>query len=156
VHGSGTSAYPACRTSQLEVWRGAPGSGVAGGVYYDLQFSNVSGTTCSLFGFPGVSAVTSSRHQLGSPASWDHSYAPTTVVVSPGTTAHAVLRVTDVGVFSPSACQPTTAAGLRIYPPNQTTPTFLPFQFRACAKAGPVYLSVRTIRPRAGIPGFSQ
>ena len=36
---SSVSSYPNCLTSQLEIWWGMPGEGVAGGVYYDLQFS---------------------------------------------------------------------------------------------------------------------
>lgn len=153
---SSTTGAPACQTSQLRVWRGLPGSGTAGGVYYDLQFSNISSSSCSLFGYPGVSAVNSSGQQLGSAAGRDPFFSPTTVTMAPGTTTHAVLKVTDVSVFPPTTCVPTTAYGLRIYPPNTFTSVILPFPIRACAKAGPVYLSVRTVRPWAGIPGYSQ
>lgn len=151
-----TAGPPGCRTSQLTVWRGDPGNGAAGSIYYELQFSNISTRSCSLFGFPGVSAVTAAGYRLGTPAVRDHAFSPTTVVLAPGTTAHAVLRVVNALNFPSTTCQPTTAAALKIYPPNQTAATVLAFRFPACAKAGPVYMYVRTVRPRAGIPGYSQ
>jgi hypothetical protein len=147
---------PGCHTAQLAVWRAAPASGVAGGWYYDLQFSNISSKTCGLYGFPGVSAVAANGHQLGSAASRDHRFAKSLVVLRPGSTAHAVLRLTDVSVYPPSTCKPTTAVGLRVYPPNTYTSVVVPLRFRACAEAGPTFLSVRTVRPGAGIPGYSQ
>lgn len=150
------SSYPACRTSQLTIWRGEPGDGAAGSFYYELQFSNTSKTTCSLYGFPGVAAVNSHGAQLGSPARRDHRFAPTKVMLAPGVTTHAVLRIADVSNYPPTTCQPTTAAALRIIPPNRSAASILSFRFRVCAKTGTVYLYVRTIRPRAGIPGYSQ
>jgi hypothetical protein len=147
---------PRCHTTQLTVWRGAPPSGVAGGWYFDLQFSNTSRTTCALYGYPGLSAVAADGHQLGSAAGRDPRFAPSLVVLHPGGTAHAVFRLADVTVYPPSTCQPTTATGLRVYPPNATRSVVLPMRFRACAKAGPTFLSVRTVRPGVGIPGYSQ
>lgn len=153
---SAATTYAPCPSSDLTVWRGAPGDGTTGAVYYELQFSNTSSTTCTLRGFPGVSAVDRAGHQLGSSASWDHRFAPTTITVRPGTTAHALLRITDVSNYPPSSCMPVRAVGLRIYPPDTTRSHFVPLGFEACSRKGPIYLSVRTIRPRAGIPGYSQ
>jgi Protein of unknown function (DUF4232) len=155
---TGTAAvtYPSCPTSHLRVWRSAPGDGAAGSFYYELQFSNVSAKPCTLRGYPGVSAVDSSGHQLGSAASHDPMFAPTTIVVRPGRTAHAVLRITDVNVFPPATCKPVRAAGLRVFPPNTSRSAFVPLAFHACSQKGTGYLSVRTVRPRAGIPGYSQ
>jgi Protein of unknown function (DUF4232) len=150
------TTYPSCHTAQLRVWRSATGDGVAGGRYWQLELSNVSSTTCALTGYPRVAGVDGSGHQLGSAASHDQRFAPSTVVLRPGTTAHAVLRITDVDVFSAATCQPASAAGLRVYPPGTTRAAFVPLRFKACSAAGPVYLSVRTVRPRAGIPGYSQ
>jgi len=122
------------------------GSGVAGGVYYHLEFTNLSGHSCSLRGYPGVSAVNLAGHQQGSAASRNSVYPPTTVTLANDHSASAVLKITDVGVFSRSACDPTTAAGLRVYPPNRTAAKLVPFPFDACAHAGPVYLSVEVVR----------
>jgi hypothetical protein len=67
-----------------------------------------------------------------------------------GATATAVLGITDVGAFSPRQCGPVTAAGLRVYPPNQTVSSVVPFPFRGCSRRGPVYLHVESVQK--GIP----
>jgi Domain of unknown function (DUF4232) len=156
AHTGSASAVPACSASQLRVWIGLPGDGAAGSVAYQLQISNVSKSRCSLFGFPGVSALNSKGKQLGSAAVRDHSIAASTVTLSRGVTAHFFLRITDVLALQPSTCKPVNAAGLRVFPPNTTKSSFVRLAFKACSKKGPRYLSTRVVRPRAGIPGFSQ
>src|SRR6059058_4649285 len=59
---------PACRATQLTVWQAIPADGAAGSFYYQLEFSNVSRTPCTLFGFPGVAAIDSQNRILGRPA----------------------------------------------------------------------------------------
>jgi hypothetical protein len=147
--------YPACLTSHLRVWMGIPGEGSAGHVTYQLELSNISATTCSLHGYPGVSGITASGAQLGSPALWVPPPG-STVILTPGATAHVVLQIADVGAYSPSACKQTRAAGLRVYPPNQRTAAIMPFSFEACAKAGPRYLAVTPVKAGAGIPFYSR
>ena len=157
VGGARANAVPApCRTSQLMVWRAVPGSGAAGSVYHQLELSNVSRRSCSLSGFPGVAAVTGTGSVLGLPATRDRAVAPRRVPLAPGATAHVVLRVTDVGVYSGSACRPERAAGLAVRPPGRSRAAFVPFRLRVCARKGPHYLSVRAVQPGAGIPGYSQ
>jgi hypothetical protein len=65
--------------------------------------------------------------------------------LAPGSTVVAVLRITDVGSFPPATCGRTTAAGLRVYPPNETVSKVVPFPFGACARRGPRYLSVESV-----------
>jgi Protein of unknown function (DUF4232) len=142
----------ACSTSGLEVWLGlGEGGAAAGSMYYPLELTNVSGNSCHLFGFPGVSAVRS--RQLGSPAERDRSHAPRRVVLAPGETAHTVLRIVDVANYPAGRCRPANALGLRVYPPDQRAPAEVPFAFRACSRAGPVFLSVAAVEPGVGIPG---
>ncbi len=150
------AASPPCRTSQLTLWIGLPGSGAAGSTYYELEFSNTSPTTCTLFGYPGVSAVGVNGRQLGSAAARDRAYSPTTVTLAPGVTAHAVLRVTNADIFAPAVCRPTTATGLMVYPPNQRSAVTVAFPLRACTTTGPTFLTTRVVRPGTGIPGYSQ
>jgi Protein of unknown function (DUF4232) len=153
-----STAVPKCATSALAAWMPAgPGSGYAGGAVYELEISNTSARACTLYGFPGVSALGSNGHQLGSPASWDHAHPSRMATLSPGATAHAVLRIVDVSVFGnpKQPCNPTKAAALRIIPPNDRTSIEIPFSFNACATPGPIYLSVRTTQSGAGIPNFS-
>lgn len=153
---AGTAA-PKCATAALTAWMPAAGSGYAGGAVYELEISNISARACTLYGFPGVSALGSNGHQLGSPASWDHAHPSRLLTLSPGATAHAVLRIVDVSVFGnpQQPCHPTKAAALRIIPPNDRTSIKIPFSFNACATPGPIYLSVRTTQSGAGIPNFS-
>src|ERR1700761_2732288 len=67
------AAAAKCAASDLTAWLGVPGDAGAGHVNYQLEISNVSHHTCSLVGFPGVSAV--GRHgQLGSAAQRDRSH----------------------------------------------------------------------------------
>jgi hypothetical protein len=153
---SASPDVPACATSQLTVWWGEPAGVAAGSGYVPLRFSNTGTTTCALYGFPGVSGVGSNGARPGSSAGWDHSFTPTTVVLAPGATSHAVLRIADVYNYPTSVRGPVAAYGLRIHPPNQTASVVLPFSFDACSKTGPIYLNTRPITSGTGIPGYSQ
>jgi hypothetical protein len=150
-----TSA-PACRTTNLVIWRGAPGDGVTGGTYHELEFTNVGSAACTLDGYPRVIGVDRGGAQLGRAAGHDAYAAPSAVVLRPGTTAHAVLRISDVGDFSPASCHPTRAVGVKVFPPGRPRGTVVPLRFEACSASGPTYLTVRVVRPRVGVPGVSQ
>jgi len=141
-----SAGTPICATSGLVVWLDTQGDGAAGSTYFNLEFANLSGHACTLLGYPGVSAVNLVGKQLGSAASRDKSGKPATVKLAAGGSATVVLRITDVGVFSSSACHQTTAAGLRVYPPNQTVSRVVPFPFAACTHTGTVYLSVEAVK----------
>ena len=39
-----------------------------------------------------------------------------------------------------------TAAGLRVFPPNQTQSKRVPFPFTACSKTGPLYLKIMPVQ----------
>ena len=132
-----------CATSGLVIWLNTRASGTAGSLYYTLEFTNLSGHACTLLGYPGVSAVDLDRHQLGSAASQNNHLTPHLVSLASGATATAVLRIGDVGHFP--TCGRVTAAGLRVYPPNQTAAEVVPFPFGACSRTGPVYLSVEVV-----------
>ena len=84
----------------MEVWTALPGDGYAGGVFYDLEFSNVGRHTCTLRGYPRVVAV-SGGHQVGRGASHG-SQKPLMVTLRPGATAHALLQVAIPGWRRPS------------------------------------------------------
>src|SRR5215470_5469043 len=84
---------PACTSGNTRAWIGLPGDGTAGTTFYQLEFSNIGRAACTLFGFPGVSAIRASGHQAGPGAS--RTGTPRLVLLRPGATAHAVLGVTD-------------------------------------------------------------
>ncbi len=153
---AGAAASHRCSAGDLAVWLGTPGNGAAGSTYYDLEFSNTSGATCTLYGYPGVSA-TKGGTQQGNAANRDHSRPSKLVTLPPGGTGNVILQITDVGVYSPGACKPVTADSLRVYAPGAYSSHSMPFQgsFRACSRSGPVYLHVTAISAGAGIPGYT-
>jgi hypothetical protein len=131
-----SAGTPGCATSGLVVWANANyGGGYAGGYRYTVSFTNLSGHTCTLRGYPGVSAVSLTGQQLGSPAGWS-SAKPSTVTLANGATATAQLDIGDAGAY----CRPVTAAGLRVYPPAQRVSKVVPVPFGACPHTGPVWM----------------
>ena len=174
-----------CPTSGLEAWLGlgsASAAGAAGGAngangaspgnagppgaypghetYYTLEFTNVSNRTCSLFGYPEVSAYRDSPAAgrpiggpIGGTAIRDTSVRPKPVMLEPGATAHAVLRV--AGDTEPAGCAEVTAEELRITLPRQARPSLVPAHIPVCSQRGHASLSVQAIQARPGIPGHS-
>ena len=146
------AAVRACTASDLGAWVAVTqGNGAAGSIFYPLQFTNLSRRACAMRGFPGVSAINRSGHQLGRPASWDHVIPVRTVVLAPGATAHAILRWSDATIATAPGCHPTVSTfELRIYPPGQYRATYAAFGLEACSHAGPVYLGVEAVQPGVG------
>ncbi len=146
-----------CTTSDLVVWLNTTGNGAAGSSYYDLNLTNLSARTCTLAGYPGVSAITQAGIQLGSSAGRDAAHAATTITLSSARTAQGfertsrntatvILQITVAENFPTAQCSPITAAGLRVYPPGQKDSTVVPFPFIACAKSGPQFLHVESVQ----------
>jgi len=138
------AGIPKCAASDLGVWIAvSQGNGAAGTIYYPLEFTNLGRHTCSLFGYPGVSALDGHGRQLGSPAGWASLAGAHTVNLAPGATAHTMLAYHDAAVTTEPGCYPVyTAELLRVYPPDQYNATYAAFSFEACSHAGPVYLSI--------------
>jgi hypothetical protein len=146
--GGPVQAALACTPEHTRVWLGLPGDGTAGSSFYQLEFSNVGLATCTLFGFPGVSAVRANGHRAGRPAS--RVGGRTLVTLPPGATGHAVLRVTDAGAV---CAHPVRAAELVIFPPGQSQSQPVPLPIEACPGRGT--LEVRAVHDGTGIPGFT-
>jgi Protein of unknown function (DUF4232) len=125
---------PPCPTSGLNVTLGAS-SGYAGGVYETIVFTNTSGATCTLYGYPGVSLVSAPPHiQIGLAAQRSSTTPVKLITLTSGATASAVLQVVDALNFGASSCAPTKAAFLRVYPPNQTASVYLADAAEVCAQ----------------------
>ena len=137
------STTSACATSALKVSLG-PANGAAGTVFYPLNFANTSKLACTLRGYPGVSAVTSSGKQIGSPAS-QISTSYKTVTVLPGKTQSAPVGIVETGNFDPSQCAPVTAAGLKVFPPGQSKAVTIKKSFSTCSSTGVISLTVRPV-----------
>jgi Protein of unknown function (DUF4232) len=122
------TASDGCLTSGLSLHLGA-GQGTAGSIYEPIVFTNTSGRSCTLYGYPGVSFVApGTGHQVGAAASRNPEHAPATVTLAPGASASALLQVVDDRNFPPSSCHLVAVSGLRVYPPGNTAAAYLPFK----------------------------
>lgn len=125
---------PGCATSSLQLKQG-PAEGYAGGTDEEIEFTNTSGAACTLYGFPGVSLVSAPPYtQIGLAAKRGTSSPVRLVTLGPGATASATLQIVDAMNYPPATCSPVKAAYLRVYPPNQTVPAYLPNTSYACAE----------------------
>jgi len=146
---TGGSAPAACPTRSLAVKLGLS-QGAAGSIYQVIDFSNISDSTCTLYGFPGVSLAGGSPvKQIGLSAAEDHSSARVLITLAPGAVANALLRVVQAANFPPSRCDLKNATFLQIYPPNQTTPVYLKYKAQACAKSVQI-LTVSVVKAGSG------
>lgn len=134
-----TAGTAACSTSDLTVTADtslASGSqalfGTIGGTYVPIDFINDFSTApCTLYGYPGVSYVTSpTGTQIGPAAGRASLPAPVTVTLAPGGAAHAFLLVSNA---TPAGCRVVTAHSLRIYPPGRRTAAYASFSARVCS-----------------------
>jgi len=146
---SAPAGPPACPTSSLQVKLGV-GQGYAGGVYVVIDFTNTGASTCSLFGYPGVSLVKGPPYtQIGLAAKRSTTTPKKLVTLAPGATANALLQIVDALNYPSASCGPTKATALKIYPPNQTEPVYLPNTSSGCTK--PVQIMyIGAVRPGSG------
>lgn len=134
---------------KLSLGRGDAGAGTR---WRPLRFTNVSGSSCVIQGFPGVSYVAGDDgHQVGTAAYRDGSKgAP--ITLQNGSTAYAAVGFTNVQNYDPADCKPTAVRGLRVYPPQETHSMFVPAEGTGCANENlaSYHLKVQTIRPGSG------
>jgi hypothetical protein len=122
---------------------GSQRSGTADITDYTLDFTNTSGSTCSLSGYPAVSLVSRAGRQLGSPAGRGLMTVAPLVTLAPGATAHTTLAYYGGKVTAGHSCGPVaTAYELRVYVAGQRRALYAGIGVRACSQAGQVYLTV--------------
>ncbi|UQX89096.1 DUF4232 domain-containing protein [Jatrophihabitans telluris] len=121
-----TSSAPvgpaACTTSQLKL-AVLRGSGAAGHQFAYLDFTNVSATTCSLTGYPGVELLKGGA-PLAKPAA--RSGKPINRVDLPANAVASALLTNN------STCNADNSDSVQVIVPNQTGKTVLPLRFRGC------------------------
>jgi hypothetical protein len=150
---SGPASSPAglqpCPTSALRVRIGS-GDAAAGSSYYPIQLTNTSGTSCTLFGYPGVSFVSAAGgSQVGAPAARNPG-SPALVTLAAGATAHATLQVVDALNYPASRCTLTRVHWLKIFPPGQFTALYTSFSAQTCAAPHAArILSIQPVTPGA-------
>jgi len=143
---------PACTGTTIGAWIAvSEGSEPSGTTYYPLEFTNTGGYTCSLSGYPVVSAISRAGVRLGSPAGRGLLTVAPRVVLAPGATAHTTLAYHGRLVSTGGGCGPVEGAfELRVYLAGQKRAAYAAFGFQACSHAGPVYLTI-TEPIRAGV-----
>jgi hypothetical protein len=113
-----------CTGGQLHVSVVASGDDAAGHIGLLVVFTNTSTRTCTIYGYPGVSFVTVRGDQVNDPAQ-RVPRTPSLVTVAPNGKAHASLLLVNVDNYAGSpSCQATLTAGVRVYPPDDTTALF--------------------------------
>jgi hypothetical protein len=140
AHGSPSGhALSACAPSELKVTLDTQAAGVAAGSsYVPLEFTNASGSDCTLSGYPAVTFASGSGGvRLGTAAAAEVKTSPSTFTLAPGGTAHAWLQIADVASYPASQCRPVQASGLRVGFAGTQSAAFLPHSFRACARVMP-------------------
>lgn len=125
-----------CVVSELRLTLGQ-GQGAAGSTELPLVFTNVSGRTCVLDGFPGVSYVQGGADgaQVGAAATRSGE-STGAVTLAPNAAATAMVRAVEVRNYPEDTCAPTPVAGLRVYPPNDTGSIFVPYATTGCSETG--------------------
>ncbi len=146
---SSAAAAASCATSSLSVKPGLA-QGYAGGVYQVIDFTNTSSVPCTLLGYPGVSLVSGPPYaQIGLAAKRTAGTAKL-ITLAPGATANALLQIVDALNYPSASCGPAQATALKVYPPNQTAPIYVPSKSTACSKS----ISIMNIGPvQAGSGG---
>jgi Protein of unknown function (DUF4232) len=130
---SAAGAKP-CSSSGLVIWAGPEeGGGTAGGFTYQVEFTNLSGASCTLAGYPAVSAVNLRGKRVGGSAGQGPATKLGPITLVDGETAVASLQIADALNFPKGKCKPTTAAGLRITVPGGSGAKIAPLAFETCA-----------------------
>ena len=131
---NGPGSAPACTTAQLTLRIG--GGLVSGGTdTYFIYFTNASGKTCALRGYPVVTAVTGpdkTAQQVGDGAQPVAAPPATIQVLRPGAKAQATLRFAHTGNFTAPQCHHVSALYLSIFPPGQDTAAYAGIDEQIC------------------------
>lgn len=118
---SGSSGPERCHTSMLaaSLAQGHPGAGQR---YAELTLRNTSGTTCTVYGYPGLEFAGDGGSALPTDVQWTAAPGPSTVRLAPDesttTTLHWGVVSTGTGPAG-GDCEPTPSA-LRVTPPDET------------------------------------
>ena len=126
-----TAGGTRCGTGALSVTLSDLGA-AAGTAYRELTFKNTSSRSCTMQGYPGVSFVDAQGKQIGAPV--PRMTGPDgPLTLAPGGSAAALFAYHDVYVATVASCQPTTAVGVRVYPPDETASVVVATKTLVCA-----------------------
>jgi len=127
-HSELAAVIPRCLTFQLHAFIAGQNAG-AGNIFTTVALRNSSGAACSITGYPGISLIDSRYRQIGRAARWDPRPVRR-VLLLPGGAASTMIRSLNPGVGT-TDCLPPSAA-LRIFPPDERVPLFVPARLSEC------------------------
>jgi hypothetical protein len=139
------AATKVCPTPDLVAVAHVPGNGAAGSVSYEVELTNLSGSTCSVSGYPRVSAVDLKGKPIGAAATKTPGKKMAAVTLKQGQSAAVTVQIVEALNYPPAKCKATWAAGLRIALPGASGSTIARLPFEACALTGSQILSVGPI-----------
>ncbi|HZE16520.1 MAG TPA: DUF4232 domain-containing protein, partial [Mycobacterium sp.] len=122
---SPAATTPYCTAKDLGI-HSEKQTGAAGSEYRDFGFVNVTSHACRLYGYPGVSAVTSAGAVLNFQVAHRTSQPERTVILAPGAKASFSLAIRQVT----SPCR--TIIALRFIPPGDRHYEQIAVRLRAC------------------------
>jgi hypothetical protein len=130
-----------------------PGSG-SGMSHQELSIilTNTGTAACTVQGWPGVSFVGNGNGtQIGAAAKLNRDVPHPTVTLRQGASAQAYVYIEVAEAMDTSACHPTPADGLRVYPPGNRQSLFIKglgaSNGHACASSSVDLLSVNAFIP---------
>jgi hypothetical protein len=144
---SAASGPALCKAANLAAATDSTGGGAAGSVYMQLILTNSGTEPCLLKGFAGVSLTAGAEGEpIGEPAVRGESTPVTDVLLAPGQAGTATLRYSQAR--NHTDCSRTQAAGLRVYPPEDTASLFLAQPREACSNAGIKLLTISAFQAK--------
>ncbi len=148
---SGQATVPRCHT--VDLTGHVEGGGAAAGQRYAiLALTNRTGTTCRIYGYPGLELVDSHGGTMRTDVRRDTTVAPALVTLVPGRTAWAQLHWGAVPADDEAAtnCAPDPAE-LRVIPPDETTQLTMSFGYGPVCQHGQISVSAFALnRPGGG------
>lgn len=125
-------SFPRCDTNQLSL-RFVENNPGAGNTYNKYALTNVSGRTCTLYGYPGVELLSKYNKPVGVTVERDASKPKTTVTLRPSAKAYFVLRYGNKANYD-GQCAPDSAK-IEVTPPNTYNHLIISHPESACRRA---------------------
>ena len=124
---------PECHSRALRASFALDGGAAAGHSYGHLRLRNVSGRSCFVQGYGGLSFVGhGDGTQIGAAAGRTPSRRPR-VVLQPGQSAASLVEITSPYPYPRATCRRTATDGFRVYVPDGRRAKFVPFRTVTCA-----------------------
>jgi hypothetical protein len=123
-----------CHTADLTVATAADqGGGAAGSFGEYLVFTNKSGHSCTLYGYPGVSFVAGDNGTQVNVPFTRTGGTKSTVRVKAGGKAYSLIILVQYLNYPTADCKPVAIRGYRVYPPDETAAVFVSAPQKVCS-----------------------